>query len=81
MICQSFSLGLPTDQKGLNLLLKLLIEISRGLIFPTLLPGLGLNRTGQDRTPNFAGQVLPDWTESGNISLISPNMYGLSIII
>ena len=33
---------------------------------------LGLDRTGhmsfltgQDRTPKFAGQVLPDWTESG----------------
>jgi hypothetical protein len=34
--------------------------------------GLGLNRIGhmsflteQDRTPKFAGQVLPDQTESG----------------
>ena len=25
--------------------------------------------TGQDRTPKFAGQVLPDWTESGLIFL------------
>ena len=37
---------------------------------------LGLNRTGhmsfltgQDRTPKFAGQVLPDWTESGHTFL------------
>ena len=34
---------------------------------------LGLNRTGhmsgQDRTPEFAGQVLPDQTESGLIFL------------
>ena len=37
---------------------------------------LGLDRTGhmsfltgQDRTPKFAGQVMPDWTESGLIIL------------
>ena len=37
---------------------------------------LGLNQTGhmsfltrQDRTPKLAGQVLPDWTESGLIFL------------
>ena len=39
-------------------------------------PPLGLNRTGhmsfltrQDRTPKFAGQVLPNWTESRLIFL------------
>ena len=39
---------------------------------------LGLNQTGhmnfltgQDRTPKFAGQVLPDWTESG----LNPDLY------
>jgi hypothetical protein len=38
--------------------------------------------TGQDRTPKFAGQVLPDRTESRtNIFNILPNMYGLSILI
>ena len=38
--------------------------------------------TGQDRTPKFAGQVLPDRTESGLIFLnILPNKYGLSILI
>ena len=40
---------------------------------PTSALELGLDRTGhmsfltgQDRTPKFAGQVLPDWTESGH---------------
>ena len=50
---------------------------------------LGLNRTGhmsfltgQDRTPKFAGQVLPDWTESGLIFLnILPTKFRLSILI
>ena len=50
---------------------------------------IGLNRTGymsfltgQNRTPKFAGQVLPDRTESGLISLnILPTKYGLSILI
>ena len=50
---------------------------------------IGLNRTGQmsfltgqDRTPKFAGQVPPDRTESGLISLnILPTKYGLSILI
>ena len=49
---------------------------------------LGLNRTGhmsflagQDRTPKFAGQVLPDRTESGLILFnILPTKYGLSIL-
>ena len=50
---------------------------------------LGLNRTGhmsvqpgQDRTPKYAGRVLPDRTKSGPI-LISKflGMYGLSIPI
>ena len=35
-----------------------------------------------DRTPKFAGQVLPDRTESGLTFLnILPNMCGLSILI
>ena len=50
---------------------------------------IGLNRTGhmgfltgQDRTPKFAGQVLPDRTESRTyIFNILPNKYGLSILI
>ena len=50
---------------------------------------LGLDRTGhmsfltgQDRTPKFAGQVLPDRTISGLIFLnILPTKYGLSILI
>jgi hypothetical protein len=38
--------------------------------------------TGQDRTPKFAGQVLPDRTESGLILLnILPTKYRLSILI
>jgi hypothetical protein len=38
--------------------------------------------TGQDRTPKFAGQVLPDRTESGLILFnILPTKYGLSILI
>jgi hypothetical protein len=38
--------------------------------------------TGQDRTPTFAGQVLPDRTESGLIFLnILPTKYRLSILI
>ena len=48
-----------------------------------------LNRTGhmsfltrQDRTPKFAGQVLPDRSESGPIFFnILPNKYWLSILI
>ena len=50
---------------------------------------LGLDRTGhmsfltgQDRTTKFAGQVLPDRTESGLIFLnILPTTYGLSILL
>ena len=50
---------------------------------------LGLDRTGhmsfltgQDWTPKFAGQVLPDPTESGLIFLNSlPTKYRLSILI
>ena len=50
---------------------------------------LGLDRTrhmsfltGQDRTPNFAGQVLRDRTKSGLIFLmILPTKYMLSILI
>ena len=50
---------------------------------------LGLNRTGhmsfltgQDRTPKFAEQVLPDWTESGLIFLnILPTNYRLLLLI
>ena len=46
---------------------------------------IGLDRTGhmsfltgQDRTPKFAGQVLPDRTKSGLIFLnILPTKYGL----
>ena len=49
---------------------------------------LGLNRTGhmsfltgQDLTPKFAGQVLPDQTESGLMFLnISTTNYMLSIL-
>ena len=48
---------------------------------------LGLNRTGhislesgQDRTPEFAGRVLPDRTSTGPILLYKfVRMYGLSI--
>ena len=50
---------------------------------------LGLNRTGhmsvqsgQDRTPKFAGRVLPDRTSTGPILLSKfVHMYGLSIQI
>ena len=50
---------------------------------------LGLNRTGhmsfltgQNRTPKFAKQDLPDWTESRVIFLnILPTKYRLSILI
>ena len=45
-------------------------------------PQLGLDQTGQDQTPLFAGQVLPDQTESGLIfSNILPTKYGLPIFI
>ena len=38
--------------------------------------------TGQDRTPKFAGQVLPDRTESGLILLnIFPTNYRLLLLI
>ena len=38
--------------------------------------------TGQDRTPKFAGQILPDRTESGLISLnILPTNYRLLLLI
>ena len=50
---------------------------------------IGLDRTGhmsfptgQDRTPKFAGKVLPDQIESGLIFLnILLTKYGLSILI
>ena len=53
-----------------------LIEIPNFWAWADNLGRLGLNRTGhmsfltgQDRTPKFAGQVLPDRTESGLIFL------------
>ena len=36
--------------------------------------------TGQDRTHKVAGQVLPDWTESGLILLNILPMYQVQII-
>ena len=66
VITQHCSAQCSVLQKCTCLLMKL----------PQRIYNLGLNRighmsflTGQDRTPKFAGQVLPDRTESGLIFL------------
>ena len=47
---------------------------------------IGLNRTGhmsvqsgQDRTPKFAGRVLPDRTKSGHVFFLVHTKFGLLI--
>ena len=55
---------------------KLKLTIRQALQSTLVMLRLGLDRTGhmsfltgQDRTPKFAGQVLPDRTESGLLFL------------
>ena len=75
--CKTFALSLLKGQ------------LDRYYICQSSINVVGIDRTGhmsfltgQDQTPKFAGQVLPDRTESGQISSnILPTKYGLSILM